>query len=104
MLKNKPTNLVVSIFLALITLQLWGQNTGTLTGTVTDASGSAVPQANVTVKNDAGFSQSVITDSSGNFTVSNLPPGTYNVTVEVTGYGPLTRQGVQVAVGQPIRL
>jgi hypothetical protein len=78
---------------------------GTLTGTVTNASGSPVPQANITIKNDAtGYSQSVVTDQSGGFTVTNLPPGTYTVSVEVTGYGPLIRQNVQVAVGEPLKL
>ena len=56
------------------------------------------------MKNDAGFSQSAITDGSGAFTVSNLPPGTYTLTVEVSGFGPLTRENVQISAGQPLKL
>ena len=78
---------------------------GTLTGSVTNASGVAVPQANITIKsNSSGFSQSVITDGSGNFTVSNLPPGAYTVSVEVSGYKRLSQENVQIVAGQPVRL
>jgi len=94
------------ILLSLVgTLQLFGQDTGRLTGTVTNASGAAVPQANVTIKNTAsGMSQSVITDAAGGFSVPNLIPGTYSVSVEVTGYRRLTQDSVQVTVGQPVNI
>src|SRR4029077_19425562 len=73
--------------------------------TVTNASGAAVAQANVTVKSSAtGMSQSVITDTSGRFTVPNLAPGTYTVSVEVVGYRRLAQENVQVMAGQPVRL
>jgi Carboxypeptidase regulatory-like domain len=106
MLKSKTTYLVVTLLLSLFTtIQLWGQDSGTLTGTVTNASGSAVPQANVTVKNnDTGMSQSVITNQSGGFTITNLAPGTYTVSVEVTGYRRLSQENVQIVAGQPVRL
>ena len=95
----------MTVLFVVTTMQLFGQSTGTLTGTVTDASGVAITQANVTIKNDAsGLSQSVVTNSSGGFVVSNLPPGTYTVGVEMTGYGPLTRENVQIAAGQPVKL
>ncbi|HEY3841006.1 MAG TPA: TonB-dependent receptor [Bryobacteraceae bacterium] len=85
--------------------QLFSQETGTLNGTVTNAAGAGVPQANVTVKNNGtGLSQSVITNQSGGFMVANLPPGTYTVSVEITGYRRLSQENVQVVAGQPIRL
>lgn len=104
--KEKPFYLLVFTALFLVTLtQLMGQNVGTLKGTVTNAAGAAVPQANITIRsNSSGFSQSVITDATGNFTISNLPPGTYNVSVEVSGYKRLSQENVQIAAGQPVRL
>lgn len=106
MQKFKPTYLVVMIALSLVTgIQAWGQDTGTLTGTVTNASGAAIAQANVTVKSSAaGMSQSVITNQSGGFSVPNLAPGSYTVTVEVTGYRRLSQDNVQITAGQPVRL
>ena len=106
MRKFKSTYLLVMIALSLVTtLQLWAQDTGTLTGTVANASGAAVAQANVTVKSNAtGMSQSVITDQSGGFTVPNLAPGTYTVSVEVAGYRRLSQENVQIVAGQPVKL
>src|SRR5580704_8191897 len=106
MQKAKPFYLLtfVALFFAALS-QLMGQDVGTLTGTVTNAAGAAVPQANISIKsNSSGFSQSVITDASGNFTISNLPPGTYTVTVEVSGFKRLSQENVQILAGQPVRL
>lgn len=64
-----------------------------------------MPQANVTVKsNSTGMSQSVVTDQTGRFTVPNLAPGTYTVSVEVVGFRRLSQDNVQVIAGQPVRL
>ncbi len=102
--KQKLFHLLVGFFLVTLS-QLMGQEVGTLTGTVTNAAGAAVPQANITIKsNSTGFSQSVITDASGNFTVSNLPHGVYTVTVEVSGYKRLSQENVQIMAGQPVKL
>ncbi len=104
--KRKIFYILTFVALFLVTLsQLMGQDVGTLTGTVTNAAGARVPQANITIKsNSTGFSQSVITDATGNFTISSLPPGTYNITVEVSGYKRLSQENVQIMAGQPVRL
>src|SRR5262245_24278549 len=60
---------------------------GRISGTVKDASGGSVPNANVTVINEATNSaRTATTDESGFWTVTNLPVGTYRVTVEQKGY------------------
>jgi len=106
MLKHKATCFLVAAILSLLSaVQLIGQDTGTLTGTVKNASGAPVPQANVTIKsNSTGMSQSVVTDQSGGFRVANLVPGTYTVSVEVTGYRRLSTESVQIMAGQPMTL
>ncbi len=106
MLKKKATYLLVTVILSLVSgIHLMGQDTGTLTGKVTNASGAAVPQANVTVKNnDTGLSQSVVTDASGGFSVANLPPGMYTVSVETTGYRRLSTESVQIIAGKPMNI
>ena len=59
----------------------------TLTGTVTDASGAVVPGATVIIQDaSTKVSRQVKTNSSGYFSASNLPAGTYNVMSEASGF------------------
>ena len=60
---------------------------GQFTGTVTDPSGAAVPNAKVTVSNQAtGLSTTVTTNQSGLYTAKELPVGTYKLTAEASGF------------------
>jgi hypothetical protein len=75
-------------------------STGGLTGTVTDAQGSAVAGAKVTVVSaDAGVNQGVSTDASGYYTVGALAPGKYNLKVESANFKTYQTTAV-VQVGQ----
>jgi outer membrane receptor protein involved in Fe transport len=95
-----PLSLVTMIFL--FSLPVMAQaTTGTLKGTVNDPNGQAVTGAAVTVKNEAtGVEQSSTSNSEGNFTVSNLPPGKYTVTVAPTaGFSTKAVTGVDIRIG-----
>ena len=60
---------------------------GRISGTVTDTSGAVVPAAKVTVKNSAtNLERTATTDEEGFYTVTNLPVGTYTVSVEQTNF------------------
>lgn len=60
---------------------------GTLLGTVTDSTGAAVPNAQVTITaTDTGQVQKLSTNESGNYLVPGLTPGAYNVVVEAPGF------------------
>jgi len=73
--------------------------TGQITGTVFDATGAVVPNANVTVKNVAtGVSRSTASNAAGVYVLPNLGPGDYEMTVAASGFT-TTRQKVTVAVG-----
>ena len=75
------------LILALATLTLGQTSTGRISGNVNDSSGSAVPNAAVTVTDPStGFSRTVTTDTSGFYTVTNLPVGTYSVQVEMQNF------------------
>jgi carboxypeptidase family protein len=73
--------------------------TGAIAGTVTDPSGAIVPGAKITVTSVGKQNTRTATaDGRGNFVISNLQPGTYDVTVEQSGFSNFTRR-VDVTVG-----
>ena len=70
-----------------------------MTGTVTDTSGAVVPNANVTVTNQATtVSQKTVTSSAGTYSFRGLPPGRYDVTVEASGFKKGVQSNVNVEV------
>jgi len=84
----------------------WSQgNQGTLEGTVVDQSGAGVPDAKLTVTNNAtGIKFRTSSDSSGLFTIPVLPVGTYTVEVEHAGFGKLTQKNLTLTVGAQLSL
>lgn len=73
---------------------------GEFTGTVTDPTGAAIANAKVVVKNPAtNLEVSTRTNSSGNYSVKELPIGTYKLTVEAPGFKTVANTGVQVNAG-----
>src|SRR6516164_5343133 len=93
--------LVVVTFNPLILVPLYAQVPGaTLSGAVTDASGAVIPNCQMSVKNMAtGVTRSVATDGDGFYTVPNLLPGTYDVTVTAPGFKTAVRSGITLTVG-----
>jgi hypothetical protein len=78
---------------------------GSITGTVTDAQGAAVPGATVTATNvGTQHTVSVPTDSDGNYTVHNLLPGTYDLNATLTGFRELKQTGLRVTANTRIRV
>jgi len=77
--------LAVVVFLSVfLILPLWGQKfTGTIRGSVTDKSGAVVPNAQVTIVNNAtGDTRTVTTNQDGEYVAVELNPGTYTVSVK----------------------
>jgi hypothetical protein len=73
--------------------------TGSIVGTITDATGSSVPNASVTATNEAtGIEFKVSTDSAGAYVVTPIPVGRYTVTVETKGFKKAVRSGIIVNV------
>ena len=78
--------------------------TGTIVGTVSDASG-VVPGATITVREvNKGTTNSYVTDATGNYTASFLVPGTYAVEVNVQGFKKSIREGIILQVNQRARV
>ena len=79
--------------------------TGTITGTVTDASGGVVPKAHVTVTSIAtNATRAVETNDDGDYTVALLPPGHYRVEVEKEGFRRTIQSDVGLDVDQTARV
>lgn len=99
-------NLIVSciticFLLAATSAGLLGQALSGINGTVTDATGSVVPDAKVTVTNNATqVAKTAVTSSAGTYTVTDLIPGTYTVTVTAPGFQTSAHNGVGVEVGK----
>lgn len=75
--------------------------TGSITGTVTDATGAAVPGAKVTVSNVVTNSVHVITTSdAGTYTVPQLPPGQYTVTVDKASFKSYKQTAITLSLDQ----
>jgi Carboxypeptidase regulatory-like domain/TonB dependent receptor len=70
---------------------------GTLDGYVTDPNQAAVVGATITVTNQAtNFGRDAVTNSQGGFTFVTLEPGTYTLTVKVSGFASYTKNGIVV--------
>ena len=74
---------------------------GDLVGTVKDASGAMIPNASVTVTNEAtGVATSMKSGAAGEFRASNLLPGQYDLTVTSAGFEPYTLHGITVELNK----
>jgi len=72
---------------------------GSISGTVTDPSGAVIPNAEVTVRNTAtGITRTLATNASGFFSAPNLVPGSYQVSIALTGFSTAVEK-LELAVG-----
>jgi hypothetical protein len=77
---------------------------GRIVGSIRDPQGAGIPGATVTVTNVAtNIARSVVTDT-GNYVVTPVDPGTYNVSAEVPGFQKTVRENLVLTVGQAARV
>ncbi|HXY49463.1 MAG TPA: TonB-dependent receptor [Terriglobales bacterium] len=78
-------------------------SSGRIRGTVIDASGALLPDTAISIAApQTGFQRSVVTDSSGQFQTTGLPPASYEVTAQRAGFSTEIRKGIVVGVGQTV--
>jgi len=92
--------------LALGAREAAAQITGAIGGTVHDASGAVLPGAMVTVRgpNLQKEAATAVSGANGTYRVALIPPGVYEVTVELQGFTSQTRKNVEVAINQQTTL
>src|SRR5882762_5904528 len=104
-MKSYRVTLLIVLLVLAFCAAAWAQDTGSITGTVTDSSGAAVVNAAVVVANpDHGIDRHTVTNSAGEYNASALPGGTYNVLVSATGFKKYQAKGVVLDVAQKARV
>ncbi|MDQ3130562.1 MAG: carboxypeptidase-like regulatory domain-containing protein, partial [Acidobacteriota bacterium] len=77
------------------------QITATVSGTISDQNGAVVQGATVTaLSNETGQTKTAVTGDGGVYTITFLPPGTYNITVEKTGFANVVRENIRLEIAQ----
>jgi len=100
------TSLAALLLLGMLSLALTPASlaqgiTGSITGTVADSTGAAIPGATVTVRDTATNAvHSVTTSDVGSYTVTQLPPGTYTVTVAKANFKSYKQTGIVLSIDQ----
>jgi hypothetical protein len=103
----KSDRVLVRIALLMVTFcaVAWAQDTGSITGTVKDASGASIANADVQVASpDHGIDRHTVTNSQGDYNESGLPGATYNVIVTAPGFKKYQAKGVRLDVAEKARV
>src|SRR5579884_3155247 len=78
--------LLVLIALVCAGLVLGQSDLGSISGFVKDPTGAVIPNAKVTVRNPTGLERTATTNESGFYTITNIPPAEYSITVDAPGF------------------
>ena len=99
-----PLALAATTMLAVPALRAQ-QTLGAIVGTVTDATGSVLPNATVTVVGEeTNLTRSGRSNSSGSYALPNLPIGTYTVTFTLDGFSSQRYPGIVVQADRTVTL
>ena len=98
--------LVLILILAPLHASAEGSNSGTVRGTVTDATGAVIPGATVHLINEvSGLDRIVSSDATGQFVFANIPFNPYRVSVSANGFAPLSQSfEIRSVVGTNLNL
>ena len=98
-------NIIVSLAIVAGLASSANSQTGSITGSVTDANGEVIHGANVTASNPTvGITRAVVSNEQGVFVFPQLPHGTYTVTVEKTGFKRIEIANVVLSAGDQINV
>jgi Carboxypeptidase regulatory-like domain len=94
----------VALLALLSTSHMWGQENATITGTVYDPSGAAVPNAAISLTNPAtGQVRQTVSNNDGIYLLANVGVGTFTLSATASGFVNFTRTGIVVNTGQTLK-
>jgi hypothetical protein len=86
--------------MVLTVVPAWAQTTGSISGTVTDNTGALLPGVTVTATSPALMgTQTAVTNEQGVYRFPALPPGTYALKYQLSGFGTVNREGIIITIG-----
>src|SRR5258705_11988964 len=98
---NQVRHVLLSLLVA--TCAFAQRDLGTITGTITDPTGAAIPNAKVVITEDAtGLSYEVQASSAGDYVRPLLKPGTYTITAEAPGFRRVAQKNVVLTPGERV--
>jgi len=99
-------SLLLSVCLSLLAWTAFAQSDrGTITGTVQDPAGAVIANAAIEVRHvETGTVFPAVSTNTGNFTVPQLPTGTYEIDVTVPGFKKFVRSGITMGTAQTLRI
>jgi hypothetical protein len=104
-MKSRLLWFCIFAFAFCLPVALFAQDTASITGTVTDPTGAAIPGAQVTVTSlEHGISRAATSNASGDYLFAALPIGSYNVAVAAPGFKKYAARGIILAVAQKARV
>jgi CBS domain-containing protein len=96
---------VLVVLLLMPSLAAAQATTGEITGRVEDSGGAIVPGVTVSAENrETGYLRSTLTNAEGEYLITLLPPGRYNVSAELEGFKRAVRESVPITVGTRLTL
>src|SRR6266567_4282301 len=96
----RSLGVVAFVWTGLAGLALAQLDTGTITGRVTDPSGSVIPSVRISlVQPETNFRFSAVTNAEGIFRIQSLQPGTYQITFEAAGFKRLVQDNIVLQTG-----
>jgi hypothetical protein len=100
MANNLRRLLLAAVAQVVVSGMLFGQSTAPIiSGQVTDPSGASVPAATVTATGPGGATLEMQTSEQGHYAFRHLAPGTYTVRIQVKGFAPFEKSGIEITPG-----
>jgi len=102
-MRRTVVSLLLSAVVASVTFAQ--SDRGTITGTISDPTNAVIPGVSVVAVNrETGAKYETVTTETGNYTLTQVPPGVYQLSAELPGFKKYVRQGITVLVAQTLRI
>ncbi len=98
---NLPRTFLLFSLLLALPLASAAQTTATLAGRILDSSGGVLPGVTIAVHQvETALRRSTVSAADGRYVLPSLPPGSYEIRAELSGFRPLVRQGITLTIAQ----